>query len=118
MGSGNGVIEWLQAGLRAASLRQAAIANNIANMNTPGYRRRMVEFEKRLAEALESGGRVDLGRIRPQVVEPGTGPLNGVGSDVRMETEVGELIKNVSTYKVYLRLLAKMYRQMELAMQP
>ena len=60
MGSGNGMIEYLQAGLRAASMRQAVIANNVANLDTPGYRRRVIEFEKRLAVARDSGGGVYL----------------------------------------------------------
>ncbi|KPK86747.1 MAG: hypothetical protein AMJ81_00330 [Phycisphaerae bacterium SM23_33] len=118
MGAGNGVIEYLQAGLHAAGTRQAAIANNIANLSTPGYRRYMVEFETRLAEALESGRRVDLTRIQPELIQPQTTPVNVFGNDVSMEQEVGELMKNASVYKVYLRLLSKMYRQMELAIQP
>ena len=32
-----------------------------------------------------------------------------------MDMEIGELIKNASIYKVYLRLLSKVYQQMELA---
>ena len=117
MGTRDGVIEYIQAGLRAASMRQAAIANNIANLNTPGYRRHAVEFEKLLAEALGGSGRVDLGEVAPRLVRPMTTAVNALGNDVNMDMEVGELVKNASTYKVYLRLLAKLYRQMELAMQ-
>ena len=116
MGAGNGVVEYLQAGLRAVSLRQAVIANNIANANTPGYRRGVVEFEKLLSEAMESAGGADPGGVRPEVIHPGTTPVNALGNDVDMEMEVGELMKNAGTHKVYLRLLSKMYRQMELAM--
>ena len=117
MGTGNGIVDYLQAGLRAASMRQAVIANNIANSNTPGYRRRAVEFEAVLADAIDSGGTVDLAEVRPRVVRPGTTPVNPDGNDVDMEKEVGDLIKNASTYKVYLRLLARMYRQAEMAIQ-
>ena len=118
MSARDGVIEYIQAGLKAASMRQAAIANNIANLNTPGYRREAVEFEKLLAEALGSGGRVDLPEVAPRLIRPMTGPVNAVGNDVNMDMEVGELVKNASMYKVYLRLLSKLYQQMELAMQP
>ena len=117
MGTGNGIVDYLRAGLRAASMRQAVIANNIANTNTPGYRRRTVEFETVLADAIDSGGTIDLAEVQPRVVQPGTTPVNNAGNDVDMEKEVGELIKNASTYKVYLRLLARAYRKVELAMQ-
>ena len=112
MGSGTGVIDYLEAALRATSLRQAAIANNIANLDTPGYRRSSVDFEERLAEALKTSRPVDLTRIAPEVVRTMTTPVKDNGNDVNMDQEVGELIKNTGQYKFYLRLMAKLYRQM------
>jgi flagellar hook-associated protein FlgK len=50
-------------GLNAASLRMAASANNVANMNTPGYRRQGVE-----QAALPSGG---VSATVTQAAEPG-----------------------------------------------
>jgi len=47
---------------------------------------------------------------------PEAAPADETGNNVDLETEVGELIKNSSTYKTYLRVLNKVYRQMELAM--
>ena len=41
----------LERALSGASLRQAAIAENIANVNTPGYRRKDVDFHDRAAAA-------------------------------------------------------------------
>ena len=37
----------------AAMLRANVISNNIANVNTPGYRRVEVKFEEQLREALD-----------------------------------------------------------------
>jgi flagellar basal-body rod protein FlgB len=54
-----GIVELLQAGLKAETMRQQAMANNVANIQTPGYRRLDVQFEKLLAKAIESGGEVD-----------------------------------------------------------
>ncbi len=39
-------IDFLEAGLRAESLRQKAIANNVANLKTNGYRTVDVKFEE------------------------------------------------------------------------
>jgi flagellar basal-body rod protein FlgB len=116
MGQGNGIVDYLSAGLRAAGMRQAAIANNIANVNTPGYRRYEVKFEELLAEAMGSSGRGGPGGIEPLLVQADSAPDAGGGA-VDMDHEVGELLKNSGTYKVYVRLLTKMYQQMELAMQ-
>jgi flagellar basal-body rod protein FlgB len=38
-------------GLDAANLRSKAIANNVANVNTPGYKRKYVSFEETLNNA-------------------------------------------------------------------
>jgi len=45
----NNIIDFLEAGIRTESLRQKAIASNIANLETPGYRRLGVKFEELLA---------------------------------------------------------------------
>ncbi|MBF7081967.1 flagellar basal body rod protein FlgB [Desulfallas sp. Bu1-1] len=40
----------------ACTLRQRVIANNIANVNTPGFKKSEVNFQQQLKEALGSGG--------------------------------------------------------------
>ena len=42
-------------GLSAADLRSRTIANNIANINTPGYKRKYVSFEETLDNISEEG---------------------------------------------------------------
>ena len=110
------IIDYLEAGIKGAGLRQATIANNIANLATPGYRRVAVEFEKRLAQAIAGGQKVDLGELAKDVIRPKTTSVDANGNDVTLEMEVGEMIKNVGMQKTYLRLLARTYQKMELAM--
>ena len=112
------IAQYLEAGLRAANLRQTVIANNISNMATPGFRRGTVPFEKIFAEAAAAGKPIDHQTVLDHIVQPRTGALNKFGSDVEIDTEVGELVKNSMLYKTYVRLLNRMYRQMELAMAP
>jgi flagellar basal-body rod protein FlgB len=108
---------YLEAALKGASLRQSVIANNIANLNTPGFRRHAVAFEKHLAEAIASGKDVDMGELRKQVFQPKNTPVDARGNDVALEVEVGEMVKNTSNYKAYMKLLTKLYQQMETAIQ-
>lgn len=42
----------MEKALDASVLRNEAIANNLANVDTPGYKRQVVEFESFLTEAL------------------------------------------------------------------
>lgn len=46
-------INVLDKALDASSLRETVITNNLANVNTPGYRRREVDFESLLWQELD-----------------------------------------------------------------
>jgi flagellar basal-body rod protein FlgB len=110
-------VEHLEAGLRAAGLRQAAIANNIANLATPGFRRTVLPFERVLAEAVAAGRPLPQADLLAALEQSDDGPLNENGNNVELDLEVGDLVKNSLFYKTYMRLLARTYRQMDLAIQ-
>ena len=116
MSKTSSIVDFLEAGIRAESLRQKTIANNIANLETPGYRRIDVKFEELLDKALDSAGTVDLSEIEPQLHQPKQTPVKSNGNDVNLETEVGEMVKNTLRHKAYIRVLNKKYRQIELAL--
>jgi len=117
MSKTSNIADLLEAGIRAESLRQKAIANNVANLTTAGYRRFDVKFEELLAKATDSSGRVDLGKIEPQVYQSGDTPVKSNGNDVSLEGEVGQIVKNALRQKAYLRLLKKKYTQLEMAIR-
>lgn len=52
----NSMMSLLRQGLDAGSMRQRTIANNVANINTPGFKKSYVSFEDRLKEAIDSKG--------------------------------------------------------------
>lgn len=112
--SGN-AITLLQAGLRAEELRQKAIASNIANMETPGYRRVDVRFSKSLAKALDSAGQVKEGALEPEIYQTDDPAMKANGNNVSMEAEVGDMIHNSLRYTTYVRLLRQKYAQIESA---
>jgi flagellar basal-body rod protein FlgB len=113
----NGIVNLIEAGIRAETVHQKVNASNVANMQTQGYRRMDVRFNELLAKALESPGKADSSDIEPQIYQPKTGPVNSNDNDVNMETEVGEMIKNSLRYKTYVRLLGRVYRQIDMAME-
>jgi len=112
--SGN-VINLLEAGIRAEELRQRTIASNIANIETPGYRRVDVRFEQSLAKALNSAGRLDPDALEPQMYQPNDPPLRSDGNNVSMEAEIGDLVKNSLRHATYIKLLRKKFSQIEAA---
>jgi flagellar basal-body rod protein FlgB len=110
------IVEYLEAGIKAENLRQKTIANNVANIETPGYRRVDVKFKELLAKALDSPGTIDLNELESQIYQPKQTAVKSNGNDVNLETEAGEMVKNTLRHKTYIRLLYKQYRQIEMAM--
>jgi hypothetical protein len=73
----NNMVSLLSLALDAAGMRQQAIAHNIANVNTPGFRRVAVSFEQQVAALEQRGMRsvtgappslADLAGIRPHFI--------------------------------------------------
>lgn len=106
------VIKYLTAGARAADARQKAIAANLANVETPAYRRQDVKFEQALQKAIDSGRPLEFKAVQPELHRPKTTPVDADGNDVDLEIEVGALMSNSGRYRTTLKLLNKMYAQM------
>jgi len=105
----------LRMGMRVEALRQRVIANNIANLGTPGYQRKEVRFQELLARALETGDNEAVVNVQPEVITPKvSGSRQGV-NNVNLEQEVGDLLKNSSRYKIYAALSKKLGSHKRLA---
>lgn len=111
------ILNLLEAGMRAEGLRQQAIANNIANLNTPGYRRTDINFEEILQEALKKNESIDPDSLTPEFYQPQNGPLNEFNNDVSLDSEVAEMIKNTIKHRTYMLILKKKYQQMDAAIK-
>ncbi len=109
------IVELLEAGLKAEALRQRAVSNNVANLQTPGYRRLDVRFEQLLAKAIESGGEFDIEELEAELYKPKNTTVKPNGNDVNLEVEVGELVKNTLRQKAFVRILNKKYSQIDQA---
>ncbi len=110
-------MDLLEAGIKAEGLRQKTIASNMANIETPGYRRLDVKFDELLAKALGKSGPVDLEKIEPEIHQPKNTPVDDTGNDVSMEAEVGNLLKNSLRHTAYVRLMQKKFTQIEAAIR-
>ena len=110
-----GIVELLEAGLKAEALRQRAISNNVANLQTKGYRRLDVRFEQLLAKAIESGGDLDIEKLEAELYQPKNTTVKPNGNDVNLEVEVGEMVKNTLRQKAFVRILNKKYSQIDQA---
>jgi flagellar basal-body rod protein FlgB len=99
--------------LDAASLRQQAIAANIANQGTEGYVPVKLDFEGQLEQArraLDSKGSVDafaLSAVRLQL-EPAL-DAQGLPVKVQLDEQVADMAQNAVQYQVLARALNRHY---------
>jgi flagellar basal-body rod protein FlgB len=96
----------LRVSVAGLAARQNAIANNIANIETPGYKARKVEFEDALRGAVERGD-------SPASVAPSTDtslePTRLNGSNVNLDEETLSHIDTTMRYQLTLRALDSKY---------
>jgi flagellar basal-body rod protein FlgB len=85
----------LEVGLAGEARRQRITSNNIANVNTPDFVAKRVEFEGSLARALDRrvGSRVVIG----EAYSAGDENLNG--NEVSLEEETAILVKSGLHYE-------------------
>lgn len=98
--------------------RQKVIANNIANINTPGYRRKELQFEKELLSAIEENDMTSVREINGEIVESDDPTLRNDGNNVNIDKEMGLLSRNSMAYSLYSELYAKKLDMLRLAMRP
>lgn len=103
--------------LDASAMRGRAIAENLANVQTPGYKRKEVDFEDQLRNALKSklaatqdqaghlpaGKGVDLTKIQPKVFEPQDPSLPGEVNNVDVDMEGSKMAENQIYYSFLIK---------------
>lgn len=92
--------------LDVADLRHRVIAQNVANVNTPGYRRLRVDFEDAFEKALKRPDGQML-QVEPKVVEAeGSLQPRVDGNNVDIDLEMAQLVKNTLLYQTIAQILA------------
>jgi flagellar basal-body rod protein FlgB len=112
----NNLTALLSLALDAAQMRQQAIAQNIANVNTPGYRRVSVSFEQRIAQLTRdgTGGAAQmpsyLSYYRPKIEY-----ATGVEGPVQLDQELADMSETVLHHQALLKALNKQLELIGLA---
>ncbi|MBP2650205.1 MAG: flgB [Firmicutes bacterium] len=113
--------------LAASSLRHKIISNNIANVNTPEFKRSDVLFEDRLAEALNPSkalpartnerhlaGR-NSGSFSPSIITETNTSIRVDGSNVDIDVEMANLAKNNIYYDAVAKQLGRYFSNIKAA---
>ena len=92
--------------LDAGSQNHAVIANNLANLNTPGYKTARLRFVQQLDAVLDKAGKLRPGKhLETELCRPVFGDSGPDGNNVALEREIVALNKNALKMRLYLAML-------------
>jgi len=110
--------------LSASWKRNQAISNNIANVNTPNYKRQDVEFESLIKQARAQGPMQvtdprhfsnDPMTIEPQLVQDTMTAFRRDGNNVNIDTEMALLAENQIRYETLTSQLNNHLKRLRIA---
>jgi flagellar basal-body rod protein FlgB len=96
----------LRVAVAGLSARHTAIADNIANIETPGYQARKVKFEEALSSAVAHGAAPSS--VAPSV-QTSLEPTRLNGSNVNLDEETLSHIDTTMRYQLTMRALDSKY---------
>jgi len=112
-------IDFLHKALDGTWTRNEAISNNIANVNTPGYKKVKVDFENILKNQLDNtkifmnrtdtrhiSGSGDVKNFSPLISEDRSTSIRRDGNNVNIDVEMGDLAKNTIMYNSLIKKLS------------
>ncbi len=120
----------LQEVVNFSQARQAILAGNIANIDTPGYQARdlsVEDFQERLKKAIDERDQPRIGSpgemgaasqpLMAQVAKSSHSILRHDMGNVDMESQVMEMVKNHMQHNLALTILTDQFRQLQTAIR-
>ena len=122
-------IDMIHKGLSASWTRNAVIRNNIANIETPGFKASGVEFESIFKRALEGKGfnatrthiahrefgSGNIENIRPRIYQRNNLSMRADGNNVDIEAENVRLAQNSIYYNTLIEKVNSEIRRLRMA---
>lgn len=128
-------LDILQRTMDVSLLRREVISNNIANAETPNFKRTDVTFEASLSKAIASEGKnslqmimtdekhipadrtVDYKTIKPRRVLDYTTQADSNGNNVDIEKEMMDVVKNQMRYQLLTQSVSEQFQKINLVLK-
>lgn len=118
----SGADDSLQFALDGLSMRQRAVANNVANVDTPNFKSTEVRFEDQLQRAMQQGSAGELVRTDARHLDVGGGTefapevltlddttLRNDGNNVDIDREMVQLADTQIRYNTAIQMVSQRY---------
>ena len=103
------VSQVLASALDGVSARQRVIADNIANVDTPGFRATSVDFETQLQAAIDGGDFTEAGGLPVETTITTTAtdtPVGANGNNVDLRKEAMGAVQSQFQYQILTRAVS------------
>ncbi len=122
--TGTATFNLLYKGLEVSATRHKVISNNIANVNTPMFKRQIVTFEDEMAKVFDGKtdivgrreddrhipiGEIDYRQVGPTTIKDRIHVMRNDKNNVDIDVEMSDLAKNTMTYQIHASRLAAMF---------
>ena len=125
----NRIMRVLDKSISAYSYKHRVISNNIANITTPGYKRKEVLFEEQLQDVLHDAtlegarsddkhfhlGKVYIDEVEPKLRESKESTFNNGINNVDVDKEMVDLADNTMKYNMALSFMKNKIEMYKLA---
>lgn len=126
----NRTFSLLEKSVDASALRHQAIANNIANINTPGYKKLEVSFEEEFKRARGSKSKIKMAQLdNRHLPSPGLSTsdisintssatsMRNDGNNVDIDEEITKMAENNIRFNAMTKLLADRFKSLRMAIE-
>ena len=115
---GSQVYKVMENGLDASVIKHEVIANNIANVDTPRFKRSEVVFENLLQRSMDGSGTAfggdfpvssDPALVKARIYKSSDTSMRLDGNNVDVDAEMSKLAENSLYYEGLMRLMGNKY---------
>ena len=103
----------LHSALHGLSTRQRVIADNVANIQTPGFRAGRVDFESALTAALEDGATP----MSEPTLSRSTAAVRLDGNNVNLDDETVAMLETTMRYELTVRAMSEKFALLRTAIK-
>ncbi|WP_408954554.1 flagellar basal body rod protein FlgB [Natroniella sp. ANB-PHB2] len=120
----------LEKSLDGLNKRHKIISNNIANVDTPGYKKQNVSFKEEIEKALAGRsklnvtnkrhiplGSTDLNSVKPQIHTVEQTNVRNDNNNVNIDAEMSKLAQNTLEYQAVSQKIASQFQRLDSVIQ-
>ncbi len=112
----------MEKAIDASMLKYNVISNNIANVDTPGFKKSSVKFDTILKDVIDknkdsNSSDLDskIASVQPEVIQSNATSMRTDGNNVDIDSEMADLSKNTIEYNALIQEMSSSLKRLSIA---